>query len=224
MVNQERTVKTLALVLLILTILWVVLTGISMSRVKSSWTPHDFMKWISDPDIIFVLNYINATLLTVVAVLLFSSLFVYLKTEGETAALAGLVFVPIYGLMNLFCYSIQISVVPSIVRTVLDHSGPGYMAFQFIQASPDSLTGFINGLAYGILGIPSIIYGRLLFRKSKKYSGTFLAMNGIFCLLGIIGYLTGNPIMSKGTLIGGILFLISLAFMVVEFRKRGDRP
>ena len=217
MENLPRKLKITSLVLLIQTILWVIFTGISMSQVESGWNNIDFIRWAAQPDIFFIGNYINATLLTITVILLFTLIFTLLKTKHQIAAFIGLVFIPIYGALNLICYSIQISIVPSIASNVLNNQNNIVMVSQLIQADSSSLIGFINGLAYAILGISSIIYGMLLFKELKKFSGSFLLLNGIFCIIGIIGYCIGNSIVAMGIMIGGVLFLISLIFMVIEF-------
>ena len=218
MKTQQRKLKITALILLILTIIWVVFTGISMSQVKSSWNNSDLIKWVASPDIFFIGNYINATLLTIVAILLFSFLFTFLKPKYENMAIIGFVFIPIYGVINLICYSIQIAIVPAVAYNTLNNPDTINLASQLIQANSKSLIGFINGMAYAILGIPSIIYGLLLIKELIKYSGFFLLLNGILCIIGIIGYVIGNSIVAMGIMVGGIIFLISLIFMVFEFK------
>ena len=93
------------------------------------------------------------------------------------------------------------------------------MASELIQANSHSLVGFLNGLAYAILGIPSIIYGVLLYRKAKRLSGVFLLINGIMCITGVIGYIMNSAVFALGVMIGGIVFLLSLIFMSIEFKN-----
>lgn len=219
LLNMERKLKITALILLILTIIWVILTAVSMSGIDPAWSNLEYVKWVADPDPFFTMNYVNVTLLTIVLIFLFSYLFNYLKDQHRKGAIVGLIFIPIYGIINLICYSIQISIVPSIARTALENQDNVLIASELIQANPSSLIGFLNGLAYAILGIPSIIYGILLFRKSKKFSGIFLLLNGILCIIGIVGYALDHAVISLGVMIGGIFFLISLLFMVIEFKS-----
>jgi len=216
--NIKKVIKITALFLSIQTIVWVALTALSMSQVQSHWQPLDYIKWVSQPDRIFVLNYINALLLTLVVVALFSFLYLFLKENFETASLAGFIFIPIYGVMNIVSYGIQISVVPAIAQRSIG-SPSMELALQLIQAYPFSLIGFINGLAYGILGISSIIFGVLLIKETKKFSGLFLMINGILCILGVAGYILRNQMLSMGVALGGVVFLISLVSMVIEFRE-----
>ena len=218
MAIQQKYVKITAIILLVLTIIWLIFTIISLSAVKSSWNDSDYLGWVSNPDFFFTGGYVNATLLTIVATILFALVFGFLKSKYSTAALVGWVFVPVYSVLNLFCYSIQISIVPSISQNASGNPETVFLAAQLIQANSHSLIGFTNGMAYAILGIPSIIYGYLLYKESKKYTGIFLALNGLFCIVGIIGYVIRNAAMSMGVLIGGVVFLISLIAMTVEFQ------
>jgi len=218
----EKNIRQIAFVVLLLTIIWVIITGISMSQVQSSWTAIDYLKWVSQPDIFYIVNYINATILTVMVIALFTVLFSYLSEKNRIPALLGISFIPIYGVMQLICYSIQISVVPSIATNALSTSGDFLFAFQLIQSNSQTLIGFINGLAYSILGIPSIIYGYMLIKNLKKRSGFLLLINGVLCIIGIVGYILDNTILSAGITLGGIAFLISLIFMILDFGKRTE--
>ncbi|MGF1585627.1 MAG: hypothetical protein ACFCUM_09920 [Bacteroidales bacterium] len=218
--NQQNKIRVTSLILLVQTVIWLVFTGVSMSQVESSWTSEDYVDWASDPDIFFMGNYINATLLTITAIMLFAFLYNYLKIKYGSYASIGFVFIPIYGVINIFCYSIQISVIPLIAINSLDSPDKIYFASQFIQANYTSFIGFMNGMSYAILGIPSIVYGILMFRELKKFSGIFISLNGVFCIIGIIGYIIENNILASGIMIGGILFMGGLVAMIFEFRSK----
>ena len=41
-------------------------------------------------------------------------------------------------------------------------------------------------------------------------AGVLLALNGAACILGVIGILIGNSILSSGALVGGVLFFLGL--------------
>lgn len=215
----QKEVKNAAFILMIFTIIWLILTGISMSQVESSWSDTEYLRWVSKPDIFYTLNYVNATIFTFIAIILYTVLFRYLYQKSKLLGLLGFIFVPIYGVLNLICYSIQITIVPSIANHTLISSGDILFVSQLIQSRSGTLIGFINGLAYAILGIPSIMYGYMLINDTKRLSGLFMLLNGISCIVGIIGSMIQNNIMSKGIMLGGIVFLISLVFMVLEFRN-----
>jgi hypothetical protein len=76
-------------------------------------------------------------------------------------------------------------------------------------------------LAYALLGIPSIIFGLLMFREKSplKVAGALLALNGVACILGIVGFLARSAPLSLGTLAGGVLFLLALVPMSLTVFK-----
>jgi hypothetical protein len=220
MSNPQNRIKATSIILLIQTVIWLVFTGLSMSQVESTWTYTDYVKWASNPDVFFIGNYINATLLTITAIVLFAFLYDFLKNKYGSYALSGFVFIPIYGVINIICYSTQISVVPLIASASLDSPDKIYFASQFIQANNQSVIGFLNGMSYAILGIPSIIYGFLLFKELKKSSGVLISLNGVFCIVGIIGIIIENSILSMGIMIGGVIFMGGLIAMTFEFKNK----
>jgi hypothetical protein len=197
---------------------------LSTADIEPGWAEADYVKWASEPGLSFRLNYINVSFLTMGVVYLFVLLFRYLKQDARNVALAGFIFVPMYGILNLFCYSVQINLVPSMAQAVL--AQPAFeqgesiqRVAQWIQANPASVVGKLNGLAYALLGIPSILFGYLLMRKAIRYSGLTLLLNGILCLIGIAGMMLDIRILSMGTLAGGFLFLISLGSIWFELGR-----
>ena len=109
-----KAIRITALILLLQTIVWVVFMAISTAAIEPAWEALDYVRWASNRGVAYVVNYVNVSLLTLVAVLLFYFLYRYLKGQSRQIALAGMILVPVYGLMNLFCYSIQIAVVPAM--------------------------------------------------------------------------------------------------------------
>ncbi|MBN1919995.1 MAG: hypothetical protein JW892_02020 [Anaerolineae bacterium] len=69
-----------------------------------------------------------------------------------------------------------------------------------------------------------MLYGALLWRRSGAlhWGGVLLALNGVTCILGMIGTLTGSMLLSQGVMIGGILFLAAL-FPLGWGLWKGDR-
>lgn len=216
--NKRRIISKISLLSAILTVTWVILMAISSSQIDADWKSADYVKWASSPDAFFVANYINVTLLTFLVVLLFGYLFVFLQEKNKSLSIIALLFVPIYGIINIVCYSMQISLVPDISEKALSNPETMDIAVQLIQMKSNSIIGFLNGMAYAILGIPSIIFGQLLFKSGARFSGLFLLLNGISCMIGIIGYLAASSILEFGTVLGGMLFLTSLITLSVEIR------
>jgi len=217
-----KQLRITGLILFLMTILWVILMGISTADIEPVWSPGDYVEWASQPSFSYRLNYINVSLLTLGVVIFFALLYKVLNQKSKGIALAGLVFVPIYGMMNLICYSLQISFVPSMAQSALGHPESIQSAAQWIQANPDSIAGFVNGLAYALLAVPSLIFGYLLILDARRLSGLTLMLSGFLCLLGITGMILNSRILSMGIMAGGFIFLISLGCIVVEFRERAD--
>ncbi|MFZ5946073.1 MAG: TetR/AcrR family transcriptional regulator [Bacillota bacterium] len=96
---------------------------------------------------------------------------------------------------------------------------------QFIQGWSGSAVSVFNQLAYAILGIPSIIFGVLLI-KNKKLStlgGWLLTLNGISCIIGLIGTAANNRVLVIGSVAGGALFLFALIALVRSCANGADR-
>jgi hypothetical protein len=195
----------------------------STAAIEPGWSPEDYVAWTAEPDLFYKLNYINVSVLTLGVVFFFTLLFRFLKQKTEGVALAGFVFVPIYGVLNLLCYSLQISQVPSMALSALDHPESIPYVAQWIQANPASVIGFINGMAYAVLGIPSILYGYLLFTDSIKFAGLTLLLNGVFCVLGMMGMMLDSKILAMGIMVGGFLFLVSLGCFLFETGRRREQ-
>lgn len=219
MKNLQSKVRFLGIIVLLQTIIWIAFTIISMSQVNSTWSSQDFVQWVSRPDIFYVGNYVNATLLTIFVIILFCYMYSYLNKETTAHYLVALIFIPIYGLMNIIAYSIQISIVPQTAQIEILSNSMNGISQHLIQANSKSLMGFINGMAYALLSIPSIIFGIGLYKDYKKYSGICFIASGIASDIGIIGYLLGDSLISTGIMISGVIFLIGLVFIVIEFRS-----
>jgi len=213
-----KHIRILAGIIAVQTMAWIVLMALSSAEIQPDWQASDYLAWSARGGVAYTLNYINVSLLTLEVVVLFSFLHEFLRSLRPWWALGGLLMVPIYGMLNLLAYSSQIRTVPMLAaRALEDGQSPDWVA-ELIQANPASMVGYANGLAYAILGIPSIIYGVLLIRKAKPYAGWLLLVNGAMCLLGILGYYTGNELLGMGLLAGGVVFLCALLAMVREFR------
>ena len=79
----------------------------------------------------------------------------------------------------------------------------------------------VNGLAYGILGIPSVTFGIALLTKNVfgKITGILLILNAILCLLGVLSFRIDNAVFAQGTSLGGLIFIISIFFVFLMFHK-----
>ncbi len=183
--------------------------------------------------ILYTLSYANAALITIFASLLFACLYTYCRPISPELALMGLVFVPVYAALNLCVYLSQITLVPALLQISASaeyRPAADLLLMQLLQAYPFSWIAFMNNLAYALLGIPSILFGLIMLASQKlpRLAGLLLALNGIACILGVMGSLSGSRLLGSGSLLGGVLFLAALfplASTLFDYPKSSDlRP
>ncbi len=219
---HTRRLGVLSFIALVVTALWLVLLIANMANAGPLDTFERVLAHVSKLDVLFYLSYLNAALTVLAATALFTGLYLYSKSTAPASSLVGLVFVPIYATMNLFVYLSQITIVPHLVPFL---SEPEYAAAtnlmlrQLIQEWPASGVSFFHNLAYGLLGIPSILFGLILFRRSLslRLGGILLALNGVACILGVVGILIGSELLGLGSVVGGVFFLIALIPLGLTF-------
>lgn len=119
----EKNIKQVALVSLLLTVTCTICAAISIGQGQPTSSDIDYFTWLLKPDVFYTAYYVGAILLTLLIIALFTALYSYLSTINKTAALLGMVFIPVYGAINLICYSLQISVVPSMAANALSTGG-----------------------------------------------------------------------------------------------------
>ena len=221
---MSRLISFLCLLCSILTLLWVGLLAADMASAGPLDSFEQVAAHAGQLHSLFYAAYLNAALLTLVAVALFAALYAWLRPTTPDWAVIGLVFVPIYGALNLVAYLSQVTLVPALVALRADPQSAVAAAVLLrlaLQAWSASAMAFVNGLAYGILGIPSILFGLLLWRQggALRWGGLLLALNGVACILGVIGFLAGNALLARGVMIGGILFLVAMFPLARGFWK-----
>lgn len=216
----KKIIKVLSIIAFLLAVFWIVFSNISYSRVPINYTNNDVLEWLSNPDVFYILDFTTMTILTGLVIILFSILYLYIKSKNRYIALAGMILVPIYGTMNLICYSIQITIVPSIVRHIMSTSGDITMAYQFIISDGYTFAGFVNSLATAIFGITTILYGYILIKERKWLSSILFIAHGVLCLIGIVGYVTESSVLMGLSMVGGFAFILSLLFLAIDFRER----
>lgn len=230
MKSMSKLVALLSLTCFILTALWVGLLIADRASAGEMETFEQVAAHASQLNGLFFATYLNAAILTLAVITFFGALHAWFRSTAQVWTAVGLIFVPIYGMFNLAVYLSQVMLFPALVSLRLDPqitSTAEVLLRLTLQAWPPSITAFFNGLAYAILGIPSILYGLLLRRRggSLGWGGLVLALNSAACILGMVGSLTGNVLLSQGIIIGGILFLVAMFQLFcgfwIETRKEG---
>ncbi len=217
-----------SLITLISITLWLILLIWDMATAGPLDTFQQVLAHLQKGDWKFTFTYLNAGIFTTCVIALMGGLFVYFRPIVPEWSIVGLLFVPIYGTLNFIAYLSQITLVPALLRAAADPmmaDSALLLLQQSLQLLPGSAVGFFNGLAYALLGFPSIIFGLALTKednRSLQISGWLLFLNGIVCILGIIGYLTGSTILSFGTIFGGTIFWLALFPMTIGFLRNRD--
>ncbi len=207
-----KFLSIISCILFVILIIWIVLMIITMAPIQSDWGPEEFVYFVASQGKLFTLSYLNAGIITILVVFLFAALYYNYRDINPPLALAGILLIPVYAVMNFIVYFSQIIIVP-IILSALDPAdfSMTYTA-QWLQCNFHSPIAVINGLAYAILGIPSIIFGWLIHTKNQGYrwAAYLLMFNALSCILGIVGYITSNRILSMGTVLGGIIFTVAV--------------
>jgi hypothetical protein len=217
----------LALLTLIFTILWLVFLIADMAAAGPLETFEQVSAHVAQLNWLHYATYFNAALVTLSAVAFISALYAWLKPQAPDWAVIGLVFVPIYGALNLVTYLSQVTLVPALFDLQTDprYADTADLLLRLtLQAWTASTLAFFNGLAYAVLGIPSILFGLFLWKYpgALRWGGLLLALNGVACILGVIGALTGSTLLAQGVMVGGVLFLAAVFPLAWGFWKEGS--
>ena len=224
---RTRLFGVISLINLALTSVWLILLIIGIQRSGPVETFEQAIASVSRLDWLFYLTYINAAFITITAAMLFAGLYLYCKSASPGWSMVGLVFVPVYAILGLVSYLSQITVVPRVIALsqISQYDAVSDILLGLvIQQWPGSIIAFLNTLAYAILAIPSIIFGILLLKGNKlsKFAGALLALNGIFCIIGLTGIILENSLLGMGSAIGGAIYLFALIPLSLMFLREED--
>ena len=201
---------------------WAISMVLDIFTAGSINTLDEAFDYVSNQSIFFFLNYLNAVIFTLATTVLFVGFYLYFSPKSRSPwLLIGLIFVPMYSLMNIFAYGSQITIIPMLLPLleVAEYQNViKVLILMLIQVYPGTIVSTINLTAYGILAIPSIIFAIELMRESqtaKKLSGILLGLNGISCIISIIALLfLIYPLAVITSIFGG--FLTFLSFIPLE--------
>ncbi len=221
---KTKSIGITAVITFIFTAVWLILLIWDQAATGPLGTTDQAIAYLARRDWRWTLTYLNAAAVTLSATLLMALLYLYSKATAPEWALVGLVFVPVYCTLNLVVYLSQITLVPALLNALeagADDPLLRLLLAQSLQLWPTSAAAFLNGLAYAVLGIPSIIYGRVLTKGNRlmKSAGWLLLLNGAACILGLSGYLAGNALLAAGVMLGGILFFLALIPLSIAFLR-----
>ncbi len=204
---STRLLGILAVTDAVLTTLWLVLLIVDAAA-RTGNEPRPILPYVANPPFLYYATFVNAALITVATTMLLAVVYRFVKPAAPDWALAGLIFLPVYCTFNLFVYLSQVAVVPRLAARAVDEAS----ILLLIQSDPGSIAGLLNGLAYAVLGIPSIVFGVLLARRqgALRMGGVLLALSGAASIVGMVGSLARVQAIGLGTVAGGALFLLAL--------------
>jgi hypothetical protein len=219
---NHRFLGVLSLTCLFFTVAWLALLIAGLAGAGSLESFELVLAYVSRLNALFYLTYLNAALVTLSAAALFAGLYAFYRQSTPGWAEIGFAFVPVYATLNLVVYLSQVTVVPALLELRADAGMQAMAEFllrQAIQQWPASGIAALNGMAYAILGVPSIIFGMQMLRagKSLAVGGVMLVLNAVACLIGFAGAVMLNDLLSLGTLLGGVFFLLALIFISVGY-------
>ena len=221
---KTKTIAVLSWIAFALSIIWVALMLLSIPGEGDMISLQDFINYLNGAGILFDMNYLNAGMLTFAVSILFAALFAFYKDKDLLCSSIAFVFVPVYAMLNLTVYFSQVAVIPAFVEM---HQVSKYAASSELwiamlsQLWPGSLFGFLNAMAYALLGVSSITFGRLMLKQIiiLRWAGIMLIVNGFLCILGFAGTFTGSEILSLGLMAGAVFFMIALVLMGIGFGR-----
>lgn len=219
METENRLLGAVAATCLVVTVIWLVLFIYGTATQGAVETMDQALASVAETGALHHLTYVNATLVTVSALMLFAGLAVRCGAAAPLWAAMGAAFVPIYGLLNLFAYLSQITIVPRLVAL---RPGANVVLAQMVQAWPGSAVNVLNNLGYAVLGVPSIIFGLLMSREtpSMRVAGILLALSGVASIVGLVGIVAQSAALGLGSIVGGVLFLAALVPLSVVWLRR----
>ncbi len=219
-----RTTGMLSLAALLTTLAWLGLLITGQALAGPAGSLDAALAAAMRMDALYTVTYLNAALTVLTTTALFAGLYVCVRGRHPELAAVGVLFVPVYAVLNLVVYLSQLSVVPLLISfqgQAAYGASSGVLLALALQAWPGSAAAFFNNLGYAVLGIPSIIFGLQLARRPGllRWGGVLLALNGAACLLGMLGVLAKVSLLANGSLVGGGFYLLALAPLALGFLK-----
>lgn len=213
---RTKAIGILTLLTAITSWIWGVLMFMNQVTAVAGSTISELID-ITDGELGFLhyLNYTNAALITLFDVAMFTAFYFYCREDEPFWSLIALIFIPIYGLGNLVSYLSQVLVVPGLfdlAQVAASRPTAEALLALTLHTWPGSAIGWLNGLSYAILGIPSIILGVIMYRKTRglRVGSALLIASGVMCPVGFIADAFHIPVLENGIMYGGFVFMVAL--------------
>ena len=226
---KSKTLGFLVSLVIITTVFWVVMMGVTRAAEPVFGNLAARISYLQVHQTVFFLNYLNAGLITSFTVAMMAGFYGFLQRENPVWAAIGFVFLPIYGLANLVSYFSQLVVVPRLLVLFAEPANVAMAEFllgQTLHDWPGSAVGFVNGLAYAALAIPSIIFGVLFWPhgRAMRAGGLLLAASGFLSLLALFGTVAGSSLLAGASFWSGVVYLVGLVPMANVLLRARPEP
>ncbi len=224
---MARSLLYICLIAFLLTTAWAILLIVDMAGAGPLDTFQQILAHVSRLSPLYYIVYINAVLVTLAVTALLAGLYVRLRHREPLWASIALAFVPVYTGLNLAVYMMQITIVPGLLRLQVDGDSGAMATWALrllIHLAPGSLAEFVNILAYAVLGIPSVVFGALLWGRSRMWSGAaaLLILSAVADVVALLGLVVESQLLIMGVLVGGFLFWAALLLMIVALREEAE--
>jgi hypothetical protein len=221
---NPRTLGRLHLAVVVTTALWVVMLIAGAVTAGPVTSLADKVATLEARGTAYYVIYVNAALITLFSMALFAGLYLYCREVSPLWALIGLMMLPLYALLNLTVYLAQILVVPHLVDLYLQpetHNIAQVLLGLMLQDWPGTPMAAFNGLAYALLGIPSVIFGLLLARKTPetRIGSMLLGLSGGLSLVAFVGMAVDHPMLRTLTLVSGLVYLLGILMLGIYFMR-----
>ena len=219
---KNKNIGLLGLAVAVTTVLWIVLLIFTESTTSTIENMDTKVMLIKSELFLYKMSYLNAGLLTFLNIMFMSALYLYCKDKNDFWSTLGFAFIPIYGTTNLFAYLSQVFLIPDILELYISpatHSFAKLLLNLTIHTWAGSLVEAFNGMAYALIGIPSIIFPLIGMRKTGLLAvgGYLLMASGILSILAFLGILISAGFLILLSVAGGVIFLISLILISYYF-------
>jgi hypothetical protein len=206
---NKKTIGIISSIAIITNIIWIILMIAMEGNAPVFNSLAERISFIESKVILFKLSYLNAALLTIMGISFMTALFIYSKEKHIFWSTIAFVFIPVYGVLNLFSYLSQVMIIPPLINS---YNQPGtrdiasVLLNLLLHAWQGSAVESLNGLAYAILGIPSIIFPILVMRKPVVLAcgGVLLLISGILSVIAFTGTIIHNQYFTSVSVVGGI--------------------
>jgi hypothetical protein len=222
---NTRTLGVLALTVAFLTVLWAGLFVVEQATAPPAHALEEKVSAIEGNMGLFIVNYTNAGLLTLVTVAMLAGFAVFCWNQNPLWSAVAFAFVPIYGLANALAYLSQVFVVPGLFdlyRNPETAAVAETLLGLTIHSWEGSAVAFVNALAYAVLGIPSILLGLLMLRSAQglRRGSLLLALSGVMSMIAFVGVGIDSAALALLSPLGGFVYLVALLLLGEGFLRQ----